>query len=67
MAAPVRVDDVLAMKRAGVHPELIAKPVRSHGMAAPLQQRSDSGAATRSPASDRHHAGEARAEWFRSR
>ena len=37
MAGAVRVDDVLAMTRAGVHPELICNHVRSHGMAMPLQ------------------------------
>ena len=37
MAGAVRVDDVLAMTRAGVAPELIINHVRAHGMATPLQ------------------------------
>ena len=37
MAGAVHIDDVLAMTRAGVHPDLIANHVRAHGMIAPLQ------------------------------
>ncbi|MFZ1935515.1 MAG: glycine zipper domain-containing protein [Thermoguttaceae bacterium] len=37
LAGAVRVDDVIAMTRAGVAPELIMNHVRAHGMAAPLQ------------------------------
>ena len=37
LAGAVRVDDVIAMTRAGVAPDLIANHVRAHGMAAPLQ------------------------------
>ncbi len=37
MAGAVHIDDVLAMTRAGVQPELIMNHIRSHGMASPLQ------------------------------
>jgi hypothetical protein len=37
MAGATHVDDVLAMTRAGVNPDLIANHIRMHGMAAPLQ------------------------------
>jgi hypothetical protein len=37
MAGAVHIDDVIAMTRAGVQPELIMNHVRAHGMAAPLQ------------------------------
>ena len=37
LAGAVRVDDVIAMTRAGVAPELIMNHVRAHGMVAPLQ------------------------------
>ena len=37
LAGAVRVDDVIAMTRAGVAPDLIVNHVRTHGMAAPLQ------------------------------
>ena len=37
MAGAVRIDDVIAMTRAGVAPELIMNHIRAHGMATPLQ------------------------------
>ena len=37
LAGATRVDDVIAMTRAGVAPELIMNHVHAHGMAAPLQ------------------------------
>jgi hypothetical protein len=37
MAGAVHIDDVVAMTRAGVQPELIMNHIRAHGMAAPLQ------------------------------
>ena len=37
LAGATRIDDVIAMTRAGIAPELIMNHVRAHGMAAPLQ------------------------------
>jgi len=37
LAGATRIDDVIAMTKAGVAPELIMNHVRAHGMAAPLQ------------------------------
>ena len=37
LAGAARIDDVLAMTKAGVQPELIMNHVRAHGMVAPLQ------------------------------
>ena len=37
LAGATHIDDVIAMTRAGVAPELIMNHVRAHGMAAPLQ------------------------------
>jgi len=37
MAGAVRIEDVIAMTRAGVAPELIINHVRAHGMATPVQ------------------------------
>jgi hypothetical protein len=37
LAGATRIDDVIAMTRAGVAPELIMNHVHAHGMAAPLQ------------------------------
>ena len=37
LAGATRVDDVIAMTRAGIAPELIMNHVHAHGMAAPLQ------------------------------
>ena len=37
LAGATRIDDVVAMTRAGVQPQLIMNHVHAHGMAAPLQ------------------------------
>ena len=58
-AGAVRVNDVIAMTRAGVNEELIINHIRAHGMIAPLQtERPDQPAAAgHQPARDCHDAG----------